>query len=162
MLRPQYWASLWDGSRVLTAGGNQASSFSISPPPPHLPTSCLPSLSPSLSLRLSFPPRHPQLCPEVRSLLESLDAECAKRCIGKSQPGKVAKGLPPQHHSGQQATLRLQHQQVWSGGPGSWDPLSGASLETVYRRVPQTEGLCGPLRASAALLCQTDGTCCRE
>ncbi|OWK03260.1 hypothetical protein Celaphus_00007880 [Cervus elaphus hippelaphus] len=60
-----------------------------------------------------------ELCPEVSSLLESLDAEYVKNRIGKSQPGKVAKGLPLQRHSGEQATLCLQHQQVWSGGPGS-------------------------------------------
>ena len=55
---------------------------------------------------------------------------------------------------GAHAALCLQHWQVWSGDPGeAEDPCP----EEVMRGCPegflQTDGLCGPLRASTALLC---------
>ena len=72
---------------------------------------------------LSFPPCHPQLCPAVRGLLESLDAEYVKNRIGKSQPGEVAKGLL-QPHSGEQATLCLRNSRSGEGVLEAEDPLS--------------------------------------
>ncbi|XP_069402464.1 short palate, lung and nasal epithelium carcinoma-associated protein 2B-like [Ovis canadensis] len=53
-----------------------------------------------------------ELCPRFLKLLESLDAECVKKLIGKSQPGEVERRLPPQPHRGWYAALCLQHQQV--------------------------------------------------
>ena len=112
---------------MLTAGSNQASSFCVSPLPPHLLTSFVPSLFPILSvcLSLSLALCDPQLCPRIRELLESLGAECVKKLIGKSRPGEAGRGLPLQPHWGWYAALCLQHQQVWSGDPAeAEDPSS--------------------------------------
>ena len=86
---------------MLTADNNQ-SSFLLHLSSPSSPSDLFPSfpLSISLCVFLSFTPCDPQVCPLVRSLLESLDAEYAKNRIVKSQPGEAGRGLPLQPHGG--------------------------------------------------------------
>ncbi|XP_055280107.1 short palate, lung and nasal epithelium carcinoma-associated protein 2A-like [Moschus berezovskii] len=55
---------------------------------------------------------HYELCPRFCELLESLDADCLKKLISKSQSGEAVRGLPLQPHRRVQYALCLEHWQV--------------------------------------------------
>ena len=145
---------------MLTGDNNQSSSFSVSPLSPHLLTSFLPSLFPFLSVSLS-------LLVILRCAQESTASLKAwvlimLRTTSISHSQGRREGAPSSASQGAHTALCLQRWQVWPGVPGeAEDPLSRVSLQTIEES-PQTDGLCGPLRTSAALLCQTSRTCCPE
>ena len=81
---------------MLTADNNQSSSFShLSSLSLPLNLSFCPSLHFSLSLSLSLSLAHCdlQLCPLLRSFLETLDVAYVKHGIGKLQLGEMVRGI---------------------------------------------------------------------
>ena len=145
---------------------NQASSFSVSPLPPHLLTSFFPSLFPILSLCVSL---FPWLCVTLSCAHESVNSL-------KAWVKSVLRNSSVSHSLGKRGGgflcsltgdgMRLYACSTSRSGQGIQEKLRTLHPEQV-RRVwlegsLQTDGLCRPLRASAALLCPTGRNCCPE
>ena len=140
---------------MLTADNNQ-SSFLLHLSSPSSPSDLFPSfpLSISLCVFLSFTPCDPQECPLVRSLLEAWMQSMLRTILVSHSLGKQG--------GGSLCSLTAGHMLLYAcntgrSGQGTLEKLRTLCPEEVMRGCPegslQTDGLCGPLRASTALLC---------